>query len=124
MRTKKLLASQLREYQTDNVKYVNRREPAGQTEISGADYGYVIWRGQDVPTIAKYKYDGSTKQNTASDLRLHEKIINLIPEGKTPVGVRHPENGHMGGKGCKSAYREICMQECEFIRFIPIKELK
>ena len=87
MRTKNLLTSQLREYQVEyfkpfdanNVKYVNRREPAGQTEISGADYGYVIWRGQDVPTIAKYKYDGSTKQNTASDVSQYtEKFVYRV----------------------------------------------
>lgn len=86
-------------YDMNNVKTLNRGVGEGSDYIQGSDYGYVVWRGRDIPTIALYKYDGSTEQNTAENKETYKMAINLVPEGKIPMETRHKENGHDGGQG-------------------------
>lgn len=86
-------------YDMHNTKGLSRGNGAGETTVS-PNYGFVIWRGKDIPTIAQYKYDGSTLNNTITDKKAHDIIKNIVPrEGKQPAGDRHPENGHEGKTG-------------------------
>ncbi len=83
-------------FDVNNVYEKTRGEEGGTYEMH-PDYGFVIWRGQDLPTIAKYKYDGTTSGNTVANKTARNVIKNLIgagQEGKSPVGKRHVNNGH------------------------------
>lgn len=86
-------------YDINNHKEFNRSSSSGEQKFS-PNYGFVIWRGKDIPTIASYKYDGTTLTNTVADKTAHDIIKNLVTrEGKKPVGARNPENAHEEKQG-------------------------
>lgn len=86
-------------YDINNHKEFNRSSSSGEQKFS-PNYGFVIWRGKDIPTIASYKYDGTTLTNTVADKTAHDIVKNIVPrEGKKPVGARNPENAHEDKQG-------------------------
>lgn len=92
-------ATYFKPYDINNHKEFNRGSSSGEQKFS-PNYGFVIWRGKDIPTIASYKYDGTTLTNTVADKKAHDIIKNIVPrEGKKPVGARNPENAHEDKQG-------------------------
>lgn len=85
-------------YDSNNTYEFTRGNPAGE-KILKPNYSWVLWRGKDKPTVAEYKYDGSTLGNTVQNKQPYKIIKNLIKSGKTPVDKRHPNNSCEGKSG-------------------------
>lgn len=78
-------------YDEANEKKHSPGKDAG-SYLMNPNYGYVIWRGQDIPTIASYKY-GNTTGNEVSDKI--PGVISLLGDnmiGIEPKGARHANN--------------------------------
>lgn len=78
-------------YDEDNEKLYHPPLSDGEYEMH-PNYGFVIWRGQDIPTIASYKYGSGTGNEVASSI---PGVISLLGDGMKgiqPQGARHPEN--------------------------------
>lgn len=85
-------------YDSKNTYKFTRGNAAGNKTLT-PNYHWVIWRGKDKPTIAEYKYDGSTLGNTITDKKPYDIAKNLLNSGKVPVDPRHPNNSCEGKSG-------------------------
>lgn len=72
-------------YDVDNVHEFNRGNSGGTYDMH-PNYGYVIWRGHDIPTIASYKYGDTTGNGVAPDAPVIKGLI-----GETQVGIAGKE---------------------------------
>lgn len=78
-------------YDKDNVYETTRGNSEGTYEMH-PDYGFVIWRGKDIPTIASYKYGDTTGSGTATSAPIIKNLIGETQAGISGKGARNPNN--------------------------------
>ena len=74
---------------SDNVYEMNRGSEAGEYTMK-PNYWYTIWRGDDKPTVAKYKYDDAKENRQNADEVL--RLLGTEQEGIENVSERHSAN--------------------------------
>ena len=78
-------------YDEANEYGFNPSKSAGTYEMH-PNYGYVIWRGQDVPTIASYKYGSGTGNEVSSAVPGVSSLLGSNMIGISPKGARNAAN--------------------------------
>lgn len=78
-------------YDINNVYEFNRGNSGGTYDMH-PNYGYVIWRGKDIPTIASYKYGDTTGSGKATSAPIIKNLLGENMVGIQPAGARNDKN--------------------------------